>query len=142
MNKSFFYSAVVALTVGMAVAPSAVMAQTMASAQQPAVTISDLQSALSAQTPDLAQIQAIVGNLMAQDPNNITAIQALAQNASPEVQAAINLALGATGTIGGQAGAPAGGNNGGGANGGSGGGASGTADDVEARLRALEASPN
>ena len=141
MNKSFFYSAVVALVIGSAVAPTAVFAQDSAAAVQPAATIADLQSAMSATTPDLTGIMAMVSSLLAQDPNNASAIQALAQNASPAVQEAINAALSATGAIGGATGAtaPAARAAGGANNGGGGGGASGTADNVTAAIQASQA---
>ncbi len=107
MNKSFFYSTVIALTLGVTVAPSVVMAQTIASAQQPAVSLADLQAAISSETPDTAQIQALTASLLAQNPDNMAAIQALAANASPEVKKAINAGIEATGAIDGGRSAPA-----------------------------------
>lgn len=99
MNKSYFYNTIVALTLGLGVSTSVVMAQTVASIEQPAVSISDLETAISSATPDLVKIQALTASLLAQNPDNMAAVQALAANASPEVQAAINAGIGATGAI-------------------------------------------
>jgi hypothetical protein len=138
MNKSFFYSTVASIAFGMAIVPSTIMAQTVASAPQPASSIADLQNAIGSETPDLTLIQSLVANLIAQDANNIAQIQAVAVNASPTIQAAINTALGATGSVttGSSApSAPAGTSNIAGA---TGGGASGDADDVLAALKKLQ----
>lgn len=139
MNKSFFYSTVASIALGMAIVPSTIMAQTVASAPQPASSIADLQNAISAKTPNLMLVQSLVANLIAQDANNIAQIQAVAVNASPTIQTAINAALGATGSIttGSSApSAPAGTSNIAGA---TGGGASGTGDDVFAQIKELQA---
>ncbi|MFT6071500.1 MAG: hypothetical protein ACJARD_001432 [Alphaproteobacteria bacterium] len=93
MNKSFFYSTIVAIALGTAVLPSIASAQDFVSAEQTAVTIADLEAALEAENPDVDFIQRIVTDLISQDSSNVSKIAAAIQDAPLSIQNAVNATI-------------------------------------------------